>query len=369
MNLNLKSSECVPIAKRRNEFFDLWFGLMRPALWSPSSAAYHVMCPGAPTHPFVAGAPLHMFVAEVFPGFAPLYRRMVPVRNRIGACFLSLAQALSELMERSVSQLLSVRREHNCTKLDVEELKHLWDITVAFIQVGGATVPSARNAPERGFKICLVVRKQFRVLRLSDHRSSISGVFLLVPTLGVCGGGTCSRGRFSRVPSQCWPYFVSFDTFCTLHFRSELFLRLVRGKPEVRVVSCRLIRENAGNRKRTCCSAAVLVRRACRSPFSVRRVRDSKIEAVPVTLNPLRTPSRHNFSRGLFFPRTQSVERLSGSNGYKLRSTLLSQAKAFVEARHEANKQTLIKRLDAEKWTQVGALTLVCATTPLPSFY
>ncbi|CBJ32982.1 conserved unknown protein [Ectocarpus siliculosus] len=90
-------------------------------------------------------------------------------------------EALSELMERSVSQLLSVRREHNCTKLDVDELKHLWDITVAFIQ---------------------------------------------------------------------------------------------------------------------------------------------------------------------------SVERLSGCNGYKLRSTLLSQAKAFVEARHEANKQTLVKRLDAEKWTQ-----------------
>lgn len=45
------------------------------------------------------------------------------------------AQALSELMERSVSQLLSVRREHNCTKLDVDELKHLWDITVAFVQV------------------------------------------------------------------------------------------------------------------------------------------------------------------------------------------------------------------------------------------
>lgn len=39
-------------------------------------------------------------------------------------------------MERSVSQLLGVRREHNCTKLDVEELKHLWDITVKFIQVG-----------------------------------------------------------------------------------------------------------------------------------------------------------------------------------------------------------------------------------------
>ena len=38
-------------------------------------------------------------------------------------------------MERSISQLLSVRREHNCTKLDVEELKHLWDITVAFVQV------------------------------------------------------------------------------------------------------------------------------------------------------------------------------------------------------------------------------------------
>eukprot|EP00752_Nemacystus_decipiens_P001861 g1793.t1 len=93
----------------------------------------------------------------------------------------SCLRALSELMERSVSQLLSVRREHNCTKLDVDELKHLWDITVAFIQ---------------------------------------------------------------------------------------------------------------------------------------------------------------------------SVERLSGCNGYKLRSTLLSQAKAFVEARHEANKQTLVKRLDAEKWAQ-----------------
>ncbi|CAN0254260.1 unnamed protein product, partial [Ectocarpus sp. 4 AP-2014] len=93
----------------------------------------------------------------------------------------SCLRALSELMERSVSQLLSVRREHNCTKLDVDELKHLWDITVAFIQ---------------------------------------------------------------------------------------------------------------------------------------------------------------------------SVERLSGCNGYKLRSTLLSQAKAFVEARHEANKQTLVMRLDAEKWTQ-----------------
>lgn len=47
------------------------------------------------------------------------------------------------------------------------------------------------------------------------------------------------------------------------------------------------------------------------------------------------------------------MERLSGSSGYKLRSTLLSQAKAFVEARHEANKQTLVKRLDAEKWAQV----------------
>lgn len=49
----------------------------------------------------------------------------------------------------------------------------------------------------------------------------------------------------------------------------------------------------------------------------------------------------------------QSVEQLSGSAGYKLRSTLLSQAKAFVEARHEANKTALVKRLDAEKWTQV----------------
>lgn len=46
-----------------------------------------------------------------------------------------LIQALSELMERSVSQLLSVRREHNSTKLDVDELKELWVITMSFVQV------------------------------------------------------------------------------------------------------------------------------------------------------------------------------------------------------------------------------------------
>lgn len=48
-------------------------------------------------------------------------------------------------MERSVSQLLSVRREHNCTKLDVGELKHLWDITVAFIQVRSASRGGRRH--------------------------------------------------------------------------------------------------------------------------------------------------------------------------------------------------------------------------------
>ena len=50
-------------------------------------------------------------------------------------------------MERSVSQLLSVRREHNCTKLDVEELKHLWDITVAFIQVNNVQPPPIPDSP------------------------------------------------------------------------------------------------------------------------------------------------------------------------------------------------------------------------------
>ncbi|CAN0473039.1 unnamed protein product, partial [Discosporangium mesarthrocarpum] len=49
----------------------------------------------------------------------------------------------------------------------------------------------------------------------------------------------------------------------------------------------------------------------------------------------------------------QEVEKLSGCTGYKLRSTLLSQVKAFVDVRHEANKKTLLGRLDAEKWAQV----------------
>lgn len=53
------------------------------------------------------------------------------------------------------------------------------------------------------------------------------------------------------------------------------------------------------------------------------------------------------------------MERLSGCTGYKLRSTLLSQAKAFVEARHEANKTALVKRLDAEKWVQVSYIILL----------
>lgn len=64
----------------------------------------------------------------------------------------------------------------------------------------------------------------------------------------------------------------------------------------------------------------------------------------------------------------QSVERLSGCHGYKLRSTLLSQAKAFVEARHEANKQTLVKRLDAEKWVQVRHLQQDGARKHAPAF-
>ncbi|CAM9093662.1 unnamed protein product, partial [Phaeothamnion confervicola] len=51
------------------------------------------------------------------------------------------------------------------------------------------------------------------------------------------------------------------------------------------------------------------------------------------------------------------VEALSGASGYRLRQTLLAQAKAFVEHRHESNKAALVARLDAEKWSQVDVLT------------
>jgi len=48
----------------------------------------------------------------------------------------------------------------------------------------------------------------------------------------------------------------------------------------------------------------------------------------------------------------QQVERLSGRSCYGLRSSLLAQAKAFLEHRQEANKTSLAAALDSEKWTQ-----------------
>jgi vacuolar protein sorting-associated protein 54 len=49
---------------------------------------------------------------------------------------------------------------------------------------------------------------------------------------------------------------------------------------------------------------------------------------------------------------TLQVEQLSGQKAYVLRSTLLSQAKAFIERKHEANMSSLVATLDAERWVQ-----------------
>jgi vacuolar protein sorting-associated protein 54 len=49
---------------------------------------------------------------------------------------------------------------------------------------------------------------------------------------------------------------------------------------------------------------------------------------------------------------TVQVERISGQKAYVLRSTLLAQAKAFVERKHEANMSNLAAALDAERWIQ-----------------
>jgi hypothetical protein len=47
-----------------------------------------------------------------------------------------------------------------------------------------------------------------------------------------------------------------------------------------------------------------------------------------------------------------SVEKVSGRSCYGLRSTLLAQAKAFLEQRQEQNLTNLAAALDSEKWTQ-----------------
>ena len=49
---------------------------------------------------------------------------------------------------------------------------------------------------------------------------------------------------------------------------------------------------------------------------------------------------------------TLSLERASGQKAVGLRSALLTQAKAFVERRHEANMASLVSALDSERWIQ-----------------
>jgi vacuolar protein sorting-associated protein 54 len=65
---------------------------------------------------------------------------------------------------------------------------------------------------------------------------------------------------------------------------------------------------------------------------------------------------------------TQQIETLSGHKAVALRSTLMAQAKAFVERKHESNMSALVAALDSERWTQCevsaerqAALTRLCS--------
>mmetsp|Transcript_1099 Transcript_1099/g.1541 ORF Transcript_1099/g.1541 Transcript_1099/m.1541 type:complete len:623 (-) Transcript_1099:2461-4329(-) len=65
---------------------------------------------------------------------------------------------------------------------------------------------------------------------------------------------------------------------------------------------------------------------------------------------------------------TLQVEKASGHKAYGLRSTLLAQAKAFVERKHESNMSALVAALDSERWSQCdvsserqSALTRLCS--------
>jgi len=65
---------------------------------------------------------------------------------------------------------------------------------------------------------------------------------------------------------------------------------------------------------------------------------------------------------------TLQVEKASGNKAYGLRSTLLAQAKAFVERKHESNMSALVAALDSERWSQCdvsserqAALTRLCS--------
>ena len=56
---------------------------------------------------------------------------------------------------------------------------------------------------------------------------------------------------------------------------------------------------------------------------------------------------------------TLQLERISGQKAYVLRSTLLAQAKAFVERKHEANMSSLAAALDTERWMQCDVSSLL----------
>jgi vacuolar protein sorting-associated protein 54 len=49
---------------------------------------------------------------------------------------------------------------------------------------------------------------------------------------------------------------------------------------------------------------------------------------------------------------TTQLEALSGHKASALRSTLLAQAKAFIERKHESNMSALVAALDSERWVQ-----------------
>lgn len=59
---------------------------------------------------------------------------------------------------------------------------------------------------------------------------------------------------------------------------------------------------------------------------------------------------RHLWDTSLTF--TYQLEKFSGRKAYGLRSTLLAQAKSFVERKHESNMSALVAALDSERWVQ-----------------
>lgn len=59
---------------------------------------------------------------------------------------------------------------------------------------------------------------------------------------------------------------------------------------------------------------------------------------------------------------THRLEKFSGRKAYGLRSTLLAQAKSFVERKHEANMSALVAALDSERWVQCNVSQFIQIT-------